>query len=110
MSTGNTHLNSAPGWVSKTRIRNRQLHGLMALINITVHGYFTFRALTGKRAVSLPGGCSLGDTLTCLQQDFGGRFEQEAFNLAGVLLYHVDVMLSQTALCWSMISGANQDQ
>ena len=83
-------LNSAPGWESETQTWN----GTPPLIEITVQGYLTFKEPVGKRQVSLPAGSSLRDSLACLRQDIGGRFEQEAYNEVGELSEHIAVLLN----------------
>jgi MoaD family protein len=64
------------------------------LITITVQGYLTFKALVGKRQVSLPTRCSLGEALAWSRRNLGGRFEQEAFTEAGEVGEHVAIMLN----------------
>ena len=64
------------------------------MITIAVQGYLTFKAPVGKRQFPLPVGCNLGDLLTRLRGDLGGRFEQEAFTEAGELHEHVAVLLN----------------
>jgi len=83
-------LNSAPGWESEPHTRN----GIPPLITIAVQGYLTFKAMVGKRQVSLPAGCNLGEALARLRGDLGGRFEQEAFTGAGELHGGVAVLLN----------------
>jgi MoaD family protein len=90
MSTGNMPFSSAPGWQSKIQSRN----GISQLIKITVQGYLTFKEPVGKRQLSLPAGSSLRDLLTCLRQESGGGFEQQAYNEDGRLSEQVAVLLN----------------
>lgn len=83
-------LSSARGWESETHPWN----GTPALITITIQGYLTFKTLVGKRQVSLPAGCNLGDLLAFLRVDLGGPFEAATYDDAGQLREHIVVMLN----------------
>jgi len=64
------------------------------MITVTVQGYLSFKEQLGKRQVSLPAGCSLGNLLASLRKDIGGRLTEEAFHPSGELGEHIAVLLN----------------
>ena len=101
MNTGSMPLSSAPGWESERYCVNLSVssethpqNGTPALITIMVQGYLTFKALVGKRQVSLPVGSSLGDLLAFLRVDLGGPFEAATYDDAGQLREYIVVTLN----------------
>jgi molybdopterin converting factor small subunit len=64
------------------------------MITISVQGYLTFKALVGKRQVSIPSGSLLQDLLDSLREDSDQRFVNEAYSTSGRLKEHIAVMLN----------------
>lgn len=64
------------------------------MITISIQGYLTFKALVGKRQVSIASGSRLQDLLDSLREDSDQRFVSEAYSTSGKLKEHIAVMLN----------------